>query len=182
MLDLDQAELALNPTRTRVWAPVGVPWPVETPGENRKQQLFGAVNSRTGQTHFALRPRKTSADFQAFVDREVLPAYPGAEFVFLVVDGSGIYTSKSTRAWLAARPQVLLVPLPKYAPELNLQEHLWRWLRAEVTHNHFFRTFAAAVAAARRFFARLAAHPDLVLRRIGRAYARTLESHLAAVL
>lgn len=25
-LDLDQAELALNPTRTRVWAPIGVPW------------------------------------------------------------------------------------------------------------------------------------------------------------
>ena len=44
MLDVDQAELALNPTRTRVWAPVGVPWEVETPGNNRKQVMFGAVN------------------------------------------------------------------------------------------------------------------------------------------
>jgi hypothetical protein len=54
VLDVDQAELALNPTRTRVWAPVGAPWEVETPGNNRKQGMFGAVNSRSGQTHFQL--------------------------------------------------------------------------------------------------------------------------------
>jgi len=48
VLDVDQAELALNPTRTRVWAATGVPWEVETPGNNRKQVLFGAVNSRSG--------------------------------------------------------------------------------------------------------------------------------------
>lgn len=48
VLDVDQAALALNPTRTRVWAPIGVPWPLETPGDNRTPVLFGAVNSRIG--------------------------------------------------------------------------------------------------------------------------------------
>lgn len=181
VLDVDQAELALNPTRTRVWAPIGVPWEVETPGNNKKQPLFGAVNSRTGQTHFALLPHKRSADFQAFVDHAILPTYPEADFFFLVVDGSTIYTSKSTQAWLAERPQVLLVPLPSYAPKLNLQEHLWHWLRAEVTHNHFFGSFAALLEAARRFFAKLAEHPDAVLRYIGRAFPSLLEYHLASV-
>ena len=47
VLDLDQAELALKPTPTRVWAAVGVPWEVETPGYNRKQVIFAAVNSRS---------------------------------------------------------------------------------------------------------------------------------------
>ena len=73
VLDLDQAELALNPTRTRVWAPVGVPWEVETPGYNRKQVIFGAVNSRSGQTHFQLSAHKRSADFQQFVDGRSSP-------------------------------------------------------------------------------------------------------------
>jgi DDE superfamily endonuclease len=180
VLDLDQADLALNPTRTRVWAPIGVPWEVETPGNNRKQAMFGAVNGRTGQTHFALRPHKRSADFQAFVDREIIPAYPEADFLFLIVDGAGIYRSKSTRAWLAQRPQVVLVPLPSFAPQLNLQELLWRWLRAEVTHNHYFRTFAALVAAAERFFAKLADNRPAVLQHIGRAFD-PLEHHLAAI-
>src|SRR5690242_19665292 len=88
VLDVDQAELALNPTRTRVWAPIGVPWEVETPGNNKTQPMFGAVNSRTGQTHFALRPHKRSADFQAFVDHDILPADADADFFFLLVDGS----------------------------------------------------------------------------------------------
>jgi hypothetical protein len=179
-LDVDQCDLSLNPTRTRVWAPVGVPWEVETPGNNQKQPIFGAVNSRTGQTHFQVRPHKRSADFQVFVDQEVLPAYPDADFVFLIVDGARIYSSKSTRAWLAERPQVVLVPLPSYAPKLNLQELIWRWLRAEVTHNHFFGRFADLVAAAQRFFAKVAERPQEVLRRIGRSYD-LLEHHLATI-
>lgn len=167
VLDLDQAELALNPTRTRVWAPIGVPWELETPGDNRKQVMFGAVNSRTGQTHFALTKHKRSADFQQYVDREIVPAYPDADLIFLVVDGASIYKSKSTRAWLAERPQIVLVPLPSYAPELNLQELVWRWLRHDVTHSHFFGSLQDSVTAAKRFFAKLAEQPSTVLQRIG---------------
>jgi len=180
-LDLDQAELALNPTRTRVWAPIGVPWEVQTPGNNKQQPIFGAVNTKTGATHFALTAHKRSLDLQAFLEREVLPSYAQADFLFINVDGSSIYKSKSTKAWLRRQPQVIFVPLPSYAPQLNLQEHLWGWLRAEVTHNHFFGTFAALVEAARRFFAKLAAQPQLVLQRIGRAFESLLEHHLATI-
>lgn len=181
VLDVDQCDLSLNPTRTRVWAPIGVPWEVETPGNTIKQPIFGAVNSRTGETFFALRPHKRSEDFQAFMDQVVLPAHRDLDLLFLIVDGARIYRSKSTRVWLAQHPEVVLVPLPSYAPKLNLQELIWHWMRAEVTHNHFFGTFSALVAAARRFFAKLAARPQEVLRRIGRDFD-LLEHHLAAIL
>jgi len=180
VLDVDQAELALNPTRTRVWAPIGVPWEVETPGNNRKQVMFGAVNSRSGQTHFQLSAHKRSADFQQFVDDQVVPAYPQADLIFLIVDGASIYTSKSTRAWLAERPQIVLVPLPSYAPKLNLQEQIWRWLRADVTHDHFFGSLPAVVAAAKRFFTKVTGQPDAVLQRIGLAIG-PLERTLAKI-
>ncbi|MCX6029373.1 MAG: IS630 family transposase [Chloroflexi bacterium] len=180
VLDLDQAELALNPTRTRVWAPIGVPWEVETPGNNQKQAMFGAVNSRSGQTYFQLREHKRSADFQQFVDSQILPAHPYTDLFFLIVDGAAIYKSKSTRAWLKERPQVVLVPLPSYAPNLNLQEQIWRWLRAEVTHNHYFGSLAAAVAAAKQFFAKVAALPATVLSYIGRT-SGPLERALAQI-
>lgn len=180
-LDLDQAELALNPTRTRVWAPIGVPWEVETPGNNQKQPIFGAVNTRTGQTHLALKPHKRSQDLQEFLARDVLPQYPEAEFLFITVDGSSIYKSRSTKAWLRSHPQIIFVPLPSYAPSLNLQELIWRWLRAEVTHNHFFGTFAALIDAAKRFFAKLTDLPREVLHRIGRAFDSLPDQYLAAL-
>jgi hypothetical protein len=178
-LDLDQAEVALNPTRTRVWAPIGVPWPVETPGTNQKQAIFGAVNSKTGETHVAFTAHKRSHDLHTFLEREIIPRYPDAEFLFITVDGSSIYTSTSTRAWLAAHPQIIFVPLPSYAPQLNLQERIWRWMRAEVTHNHFFGTFAALIDAAARFFVKLAESPQDVLQRIGRVFDSLIECRLA---
>jgi hypothetical protein len=181
-LDLDACDLALNPTRSRVWAPIGVAVEVQTPGTNRKQPIFGAVNSRTGQTHCLRRAHKRSEDFQAFVDRVLLPAYPEADFLWLIVDGAAIHTSQSTRAWLAQRPQVVLVPLPTYAPQLNLQELLWRWLRADVTHNHYFQRFDALIAAAEHFFDVLRQQPQAVLQRIGRAFPNLVEHRLHAII
>jgi hypothetical protein len=127
-----------------------------------------------------LSAHKRSLDFQQFVDHEVVPAYPQADFIFLIVDGASIYKSKSTRAWLKERPQIVLVPLPSYAPKLNLQEQIWRWLRADVTHNHFFGSLDAVVAAAKRFFVKLAEQPATVLSRIGRTVA-PLERNLALI-
>lgn len=73
------------------------------------------------------------------------------------------------------------MPLPSYSPNLNLQELIWRWMRAEVTHNHFFGTFAALIEAAKRFFAKIAERPRDVLQRIGRAFDSMIEYRLAAL-
>ncbi len=54
-------------------------------------------------------------------------------------------------------------------------------MRAEVTHNHFFGTFAALVEAARRFFAKLANCRQEVLQYIGRAFDSLIEHQLAAL-
>jgi transposase len=107
-------------------------------------------------------------------------AYLVVDLIFLIVDRANIYTSKSTRAWLAQRPQIVLAPLPSYAPELNLREQIWRWLRAVATNDHFFGSLDAAVAAARCFFAQPAEQPGAVLRRIGLAVG-PLERTLARI-
>ncbi len=54
-----------------------------------------------------------------------------------------------------------------------------RWLRAGVTHDHFFGSLDAAVAAAQHFLAKVAEQPAAVLSRIGRTVA-PLEQTLAA--
>ena len=113
------------------------------------------------------------------LDHVLIPASPHADFLFLIVAGSSIYTSQSTRQSLAQRPQIVLVPLPSYAPHLNLQEQIWRWMRTAVTHNHFFATCAALITAAESFFATVADHPEAVLRRIGRAFPSVVDHYLA---
>jgi hypothetical protein len=143
--------------------------------------LFGRVNTLTGQPPGAFTDHKRGADLQTFVDRAILPAYAKAEYIFLIVDGASIYTSKSTQAWLNERPQVQLAPLASYAPKLNLQEHIWRWMRKEVTHNNFFRTLGEARAAAERFFERLTGNCQSVLRCIGRDLPNPIEHRLPTI-
>jgi hypothetical protein len=50
-----------------------------------------------------------------------------------------------------------------------LQAQIWRWLRADVMHAHYFGSLDAVVAAAKHFFANVAEHHEAVLRRIGLA-------------
>ncbi len=158
-----------------------MPSEIETPGNSKKQPIFGAVNTKTGETHFALKPRKRSKDIQESLDREIIPHYADAEFLFINVNGSRIYQSKSTKGWLTRHPHIIFVPLPSYAPKLNLQELIWRWMRAEVTHNHFFGTFAALIDAAKRFFEKIGSRPLEVLQRIGRVFDSLIEHRLAAL-
>src|SRR3712207_103061 len=79
------------------------------------------------------RRSKRSADFIALlaeIDRRWAPTPGGvARPVVLVLDNGPIHTGRATRAALAARAHWLAVEwLPRYAPELNDIEALWREL------------------------------------------------------
>jgi hypothetical protein len=125
---------------------------------------------------------KRRADLQAFVAHVLIPASPHAAFLLLIVEGARSYTSPSTRQWRAQRPPIVLVPLPSYAPHLNLAAQSWRWMRTAVTPNPFFATVAALITAAASFFATVADHPEAVLRRIGRAFPSLVDQYLASIL
>jgi transposase len=86
---------------------------------------------------------KRSSDFLALleeVDRRYGPKLGVAlKPIVLVLDNGPIHTSKASRAALAQRAHWLTVEwLPKYAPELNDIEVLWRDLkRHHLAHQTF---------------------------------------------
>ena len=90
---------------------------------------------------------KRSADFIALLDQIDTQYGPtpdrATKPIVLVLDNGPIHTSKATRAALAERAPWLTVEwLPKYAPELNDIEELWRDLKQhhlahQTSHGHF---------------------------------------------
>jgi transposase len=58
-----------------------------------------------------------------------------------------------------------LVRLPAYSPDFNADEHLWAWVRAEVTANTCFGTADTVRAHVDPFFAGLATRKDEVTQR-----------------
>ena len=85
--------------------------------------LYGAVEPTTGQSFFLELPALNSSLFQLFLEQ--LAATAPAHFHLLVLDNGAFHKAHSLRL----PPNVGLLFLPPYAPELNPIERLWRDLK-----------------------------------------------------
>jgi transposase len=117
---------------------------VPAPGQAKKVALLGSLDHAIHELVVHTSPTKRSSDFIAHLEQldRLYGPRPGHPFtpVVLVEDNGPIHTSKLARPALAARAHWLTVEwLPKYAPELNDIEAVWRDLKA---HHLAHQTFA----------------------------------------
>jgi hypothetical protein len=130
----DESEALTHPYLAHVWAKKGADLRVPAPGQSAKVAMLGVLD--WGRRKLIVRTSRTkrSSDFIALL--EELDRRYGPQLgvvlkpVVLVLDNGPIHTSKASRAALAARAHWLTVEwLPKYAPELNDIEGVWRDLK-----------------------------------------------------
>jgi hypothetical protein len=131
----DESEALTHPYLARVWAKAGADLRVPAPGQAKKVAMLGSLDHVTRQLIVHTSATKRSPDFVAHLEQldRLYGCKPGqtAKPVVLVLDNGPIHTSKLSRAALAARAHWLTVEwLPKYAPELNDIERVWRDLKA----------------------------------------------------
>jgi hypothetical protein len=180
----DEVEVALHPTLTRVWCRRGRRGQrlVEAPGTNRKRHGFGLVDWRDGWFDWRLAEGRRAAPFCAQLRRALARSAARGRVALVLLDNLSIHTprgSRLLRALLAeAGERLVLVYTPRYDPEANRIEWLWRALRRAVTHAHQRETLDLLLADADAWAAALP--PDDVLRQIGSPFARAPQAHAAA--
>ena len=147
----DEVDIHLNPKLGPDWMLPGRQKVVVTPGKNAKRYLAGALDPETGRLLWVGGERKTSALFLDLL-AHLLDAYPAAATIRLILDTSGIHSSKAVQAALGSwAGRVRLHFLPPYCPSANRIERLWLDLHAAVTRNHRHTTIADLLAAAELF-------------------------------
>ena len=138
----DEASFPQWGTLTYTWARCGTQPVVKTSGKRKGWKVFGLIDYFTGRFfHQGLEGRFTSATYTAFLAR-VLKQTRG--HVILIQDGARYHTSAETKRFFAqhaARLQVF--QLPGYSPDYNPIEKLWKKIKQEETHLHYFPTFGA---------------------------------------
>jgi hypothetical protein len=144
----DESEALTHPYLARAWAKVGADLRVPAPGQAKKVAILGSLDHATRRLIVHTSKTKKSSDFVAHLDQldQLYGPKPGqpAKPVVLVEDNGPIHTSKTSRAALAARKHWLTLEwLPKYTPELNDIEPVWRDLKA---HHLAHQTFTDSVA------------------------------------
>lgn len=142
----DESEALTHPYLAHAWAKTGADLRIPAPGQAAKVALLGVLDWTRRDLVVHTSRTKRSTDFIALLedlDRRYGPQ-PGLKRqpVVLVLDNGPIHTSKATRAALAARAHWLTIEwLPKYAPELNDIEKVWRDLKR---HHLAHQTFTGA--------------------------------------
>ena len=140
----DEARVGQQGTLTRVWAKRG-----SRPRAPRDRRytwawLFGAVcpERRTGAA--VVMPEVNIAAMEAHLAAISGRVSPGAHAV-LVLDGAGWHSSPRLRV----PDNIGLLPLPRYAPELNPVENVWECLRQNWLSHRVWEGYEAIVAACR---------------------------------
>jgi transposase len=135
---------------------------VPAAGTNRRVCIYGALNYRSGQTHYMVHPKKNSQQFAEFL-RQLLETNSERRLV-LVIDNAGYHRTKAVLALLADHADhVFVVWLPKYSPELNLIEGLWGYLKKSALNNYFYGEITSLETAIHDALRELQQHPETAL-------------------
>ncbi len=160
----DEMDVALLPTISGRWMRQGQQTQVNTPGQNAKQYVFGAVNYVTGALVWLLWPNKNNVGFRQLLRQVVAQHQQTPMKIVIVVDNFRIHNAQAVQAWLRThRAQLRLYFLPTYSPRLNPIERVWRHFRRNVTDNFYFGTLPRVMTAVKAFLTELACSPGIVL-------------------
>jgi transposase len=127
------------PSLQYTWFPVGRQRKIPTYGRHEGAKLFGVLNYETGQVLYRDGERYDAPAFIQFL-HTVLTAYPTGKIV-MILDNGRIHDAAQVQAYLKEHERLQFVFLPKYSPDLNLIEGLWKWLKSDVIHNVFYKKF-----------------------------------------
>jgi len=130
----DEAGLYLQATTCHVWSPTGQTPVVRADPGRAKTNFYGALNLQTGQ-ETAMRSDIMNADVSAQHLELILETNPDTP-ILLFWDRAPWHRGKPIDKVLEEHPRLEIIFFPTASPDLNPQEHVWKAVRKEVSHNH----------------------------------------------
>jgi transposase len=148
------------------WVLKGTPAVVDStsPRYGEKASYYSAVCPETGEVEAMPLAGNSSAETSVSFLQQLRAHHPTPLVVFW--DNAPVHGGEPLRDYLRTPDlRLRLVRLPAYSPDFNADEHIWAWVREEVTANTCFGTAAKVRAHVDPFLAGLAARTDEVKQR-----------------
>jgi transposase len=158
----DEASFPQWGTLTYTWARRGQQPLVKTSGKRKGYKVFGLIDYFTGGFFYqGQEGRLNSAAYIAFLTRVLEHT---TQPIILIQDGAKYHTSAETKAFFAQQTARLQVfQLPTYSPDYNPIEKLWKKIKQQETHLHYFPTFAVLTEKVEQALLTFANAPEEVL-------------------
>jgi transposase len=139
----DEARFGQQGTVSRQWARTGSRPPAVKQTQYDWLYVIGSVCPATGQTVGMISPYLDTAVINVFL-KQMAGQIPRNVHVVLIWDQAGFHTAGR----LKVPPNMTLLPLPPYSPELNPAENLWHYLRSHHWSNREYADWDALDEAA----------------------------------
>lgn len=125
---MDESRFGLLSIQRRCLTARGVKPTVPYQHRFKNFYLFGAYNPSDGD-HFTLEMPYCNTDcFQVWLD--AFSSHRSEEFKIVILDNGAFHKA----ARLSIPPNIALLFLPPYSPELNPAEMIWRWIKDRIAN------------------------------------------------
>ncbi len=163
----DEARVGQQGTLTYVWAKRGSRPPAVRDRRFTWAYLFGAVCPARGTGAAVIMP---DVNVEAMNERlaEISQCVSVGAIALVVLDGAGWHNSPR----LMLPDNVVLLPLPPYAPELNPVENIWQYLRQNHLSHRVWQTYQQIIDACRDAWNSLIADPAQIMSIATRDWAK----------
>ncbi|MBU0879521.1 MAG: IS630 family transposase [Patescibacteria group bacterium] len=134
---------------------------VEAKRKGESQNFYGALNmtknNKDRSKCVAMSVDKQNSETTIKFLKKLLKIYQNKK-IFLIWDGASWHKSKKIREFLSKinknTTKLELFNFPPYSPEYNPQEHVWKALRQNVTHNRLEKDFSILIKDCLKFLNR----------------------------
>ena len=135
---LVEDEMILRSTTTfqKIWLPIGTFPKVEVSNSRKRRCLYGFLDTKAG-FQYVYKTERCASDETCSTLKKIMKNHEGYK-VILCWDNAPWHKSKKVRTLIDSyKNQLKIIEFPKYAPEQNPQEHVWKAAREKITHNRF---------------------------------------------
>jgi putative transposase len=153
----DEARIGQKNGLVRQWARKGTR--PRQPADQRYDNayLFGAICPARGTGAALALPKADTEAMQLHIEEISRRVTPGAQAV-LLMDRAGWHTTSQ----LDMPDNITPIFLPSRSPELNPQENIWQYMRANWLSNRVFENYNAIIEAACEAWNNLMTMPDII--------------------
>lgn len=138
----DEMVLSTQTTFQKIWLKKNEYPKIEVSNTKKNRSVYGFLNIRTGQEH-AFKTEWQNMYITVEVLKELRKIYPRQK-LFIIWDGAGWHRGSKVQEFILEDKNIETFYFPRYSPEENPQEHIWKSGRSNVTHNKFIQNIDIA--------------------------------------
>ena len=145
VLAADEMILSSQTTLQKIWLPQGEYPRIQVLNGKKNLSIYGFLNLKTGREHAFITERQTMRITRRILGniRRIYPRKKNkgnqvkGKKLLILWDNPGWHRGSEVINYIKKDRKIKVIYFPKYSPEENPQEHVWKEGRSKVTHNTF---------------------------------------------